>query len=518
MSPATADETPRIRASSGEQEKHLAISTLAQQGSQVVGVATMLVAVTVIARNLSLSEFGTYGLLLSLSAYVLFIQGSVEAAAIKTIAEAEATDQRARDRAFSTALTVYVVAALGAGVLITAIGTLVVGLVDIPLRLHHQAQISVLALAAMTCVGLPLRVFQDVLHGSQRFIASALAEAIAYLIVGVALIGAALAEAPLWILVLVGASIPFATGACAGAIVALGAMPYRYRRSGLDVTSTRRFLNLSTYLFLMGVSDLIAYSLDRTILGAFRSTAAVGLYEGPIRAHNLIRQLHGTLSVTVLPASSRYLAERDALRTRDLLLRGTRYTLAAVVPLTIVIMVLAKPILVEWIGPKFGVAATAMTLLAAYWLFNANTGVAGTMLVAAGRARPLTVYALAVALLNVALSLALTPSLGLNGVVLGTTISNIVGFPFFMAMTLSTFPVKLGEFAREAWLPAYVTGAVVGAGLLAVRASVHLDSLPVVAGAGLLAVLGYWAIFYFAWLRPNERALAKNVALAVLGR
>ena len=78
MSPATADETPRLRASSGEQEKHLAISTLAQQGSQVVGVATMLVAVTVLARNLTLSEFGTYGLLLSLSAYVAFIQGSVD--------------------------------------------------------------------------------------------------------------------------------------------------------------------------------------------------------------------------------------------------------------------------------------------------------------------------------------------------------------------------------------------------------------------------------------------------------
>jgi O-antigen/teichoic acid export membrane protein len=516
MSPATADETPRIRASSGEHERHLAISTLAQQGSQVVGVATMLVAVTVLARNLSLSEFGTYGLLLSLSAYVIFVQGSVEAAAVKTIAEA--TDQPARDRAFSTALSIYAVAALGAGVLIAAIGTLVVDLVDIPLRLDHQAQISVLALAAMTCVGLPLRVFQDVLRGSQRFLASALAEAIAYLIVGIALIGAALAEAPLWTLVLVGASIPFATGACACVIVALSAMPYRYRRTDLDFASARRFLTLSTYLFLMGVSDLIAYSLDRTILGAFRSTAAVGLYEGPIRAHNLIRQLHGTLAVTVLPASSRYLAQHDVPRTRDLLLRGTRYTLAAVVPLTIVFMVLAKPILVQWIGPKFGVAATAMTLLAAYWLFNANTGVAGTMLFAAGRARQLTLYALAVALLNVGLSLALTPSLGLNGVVLGTMISNIAGFPYFMAMTLSTFPVSLAELAREAWLPAYLTGAVVGAALLAVRVTVHFESLVQVAGVGLLAMFVYWAIYYFAWLRPAERVLVKNVAAALVRR
>ena len=449
MGSATTDKTPPVRISSGEEERRLAISTLAQQASQLVGVVAMLLAVTVIARNLSLSEFGTYGLLLSLSAYVAFVQGSVEAAAVKTIAEA--SDQHARERAFSTALSVYAIAALGAALLIAAVGTLVIDLVDIPPRLNHQAQISVLALSAMTFVGMPFRVFQDVLRGSQRFVASALAEAIAYVIVGGGARGSGFSRSSALGIVLIGTSIPFATGACAGAIVALSAMPYRYRRTGLDLAATRRFLSLSTYLFLMGVSDLIAYSLDRTILGAFRSTAAVGLYEGPIRAHNLIRQLHGTLAVTVLPASSRYLAERDSLRTRDLLLRGTRYTLAAVVPLTVVVMVLAKPILVEWIGPKFGVAATAMTLLAAYWLFNANTGVAGTMLLAAGRIRRLTAYALAVALLNVALSLALTPSLGLNGVILGTTISNIAGFPFFMAMTLSTFPVKLSEFAREAW-------------------------------------------------------------------
>ncbi len=46
----------------------------------------------------------------------------------------------------------------------------------------------------------------------------------------------------------------------------------------------------------------------------------------------------------------------------------------------------------------------------------------------------------------------------------------------------------------------------------------QFDSLALVTGVGLLAVLGYWTIYYFAWLRPNERALVKNVALAVVGR
>jgi O-antigen/teichoic acid export membrane protein len=295
-------------------------------------------------------------------------------------------------------------------------------------------------------------------------------------------------------------------------------LPYRFRRSEVTWAAVRGFGRISSYLSLIGVSGLVIYSMDRAILAAFRSPAIVGLYEGPVRGHNLVQQVHGTLTIPVLPAATRYIAEDDTERTRELLLRGTRYILAAVVPVALVFMILAQPILTVWLGPKFAAGATAMTLLVAYWLINANTGVASSMLLAAGRVRTLTGYAAAVAGANLFLSLALTPAFGLNGVVLGTTISYLVAFPFFLATVLSTFPVSLAELAREAWLPAYVTGAVVGAILLGVRVVVHFDSLVQVAGVGLLAMLLYWGIYYFAWLRPNERALVKNVALAFVGR
>jgi O-antigen/teichoic acid export membrane protein len=181
-------------------------------------------------------------------------------------------------------------------------------------------------------------------------------------------------------------------------------------------------------------------------------------------------------------------------------------------------MVLARPILVTWLGPRFGVAATAMTLLVGYWLFNANTGVAGSMLLAAGRARQLTVYSAAVAALNLALSLALTPSLGLNGVVLGTTLSYALGFPFFIALTLSAIPVTLGELAREAWLPSYLTGAALAGGLIAVRSFVSLESMQAVLGVAAPALVAYWATYYAVWLRPSERTLFKNVAWTIIRR
>jgi len=58
----------------------------------------------------------------------------------------------------------------------------------------------------------------------------------------------------------------------------------------------------------------------------------------------------------------------------------------------------------------------------------------------------------------------------------------------------------------------------VGVGLILVRLSAHLDNLPKVVVAAALGLLAYWIIYYTVWLRPSERALVRNVALALVRR
>jgi membrane protein EpsK len=510
------EDEPPPRLVSGEHERHLAISALAQQITQVVGILSGLAAITVLARRLTLAEFGTYGLLVSLTSYVIFAQASVETAAVKAIAEAP--DQAGRNRAFSTALTFYVAAGLIAGALIAGVGTATLGLFGIPSSLEHQAQVSVLALGLLTAVGWPLKAFQDALRGSQLFVQSAIAEGFAFVVVGAALVALGLEQAALWILVSVGGSVPLITGVLSAVVVRQRKLPYQYRRAFLTAANVRGFFVVSANVFVSGIADAVVYALDRAVLATFRSAAVVGLYEGPVRAHNLVLATQSGLATPIISVSARYTAEGDVERTRDLLLRGTRYMLAATVPLTLVLTILAKPILTVWLGPKYAVAATAMSILVGYWLLNAGTTVAGRMLIGSGRVRAVAAYAGAVALANLALSLGLTPSLGLNGVVLGTTLAYVLAFPFFIRLTLRSFPVSLHEFAREAWFPAYLTGAVVAAGLLVLRFTVQLDSIPKVLGAGLVAVFAYWIAFYVVWLRPSERTLVRTLVAAPLRR
>jgi O-antigen/teichoic acid export membrane protein len=328
-------------------------------------------------------------------------------------------------------------------------------------------------------VGWPVKAFQDVLRGSQLFVQSAIAEGFAFVVVGAALVALGLEHAELWILVGVGGSVPLITGLLSAVVVRQRKLPYGYRRALLTAATVRGFFVLSVNLFISGIADAVIYALDRAVLATFRSAAVVGLYEGPVRAHNLVLQTQSSLATPIISVSARYTAEGDVQRSRDLLVRGTRYILAATVPLTLVLTILAKPILTVWLGPKYAVAATAMSILVGY-------------------------------------SLLLTPSLGLNGVVLGTTLAYALAFPFFIRLALRILSVSLEELAREAWLPAYLTGAVLAAGLLAVRFTFSLDSLPEVLGAGVVAALAYWIAYYFAWLRPSERALVRSVASAPL--
>ena len=124
------------------------------------------------------------------------------------------------------------------------------------------------------------------------------------------------------------------------------------------------------------------------MLGAYRSPAAVGQFEGPVRAHNLLYALGGALAVPVVPTASRYAAAGDAARLRELAVRGTRYTLALFVPLCVTLMALAEPLLEVWLGERYGDGAAALTILVSYWLLYGGLVVTPGFLVGAGRRAP----------------------------------------------------------------------------------------------------------------------------------
>jgi O-antigen/teichoic acid export membrane protein len=481
---------------------------LVQQIAQGSGLVVLLVIITVLARRLSLSELGAYGLVAPLSGYLLVLRNSVASSAVRTLAGAP--DDSARARAFSTAAALY--AAVGAltAVAIAGFGS-IIALSVLSGELQRTAALGALMLGAVTGVGLTTTVFLDALRSSMLFTRAARLE-----IVGVALQLAVMltlilvVKAPLWVVIGASGGIPLMSGTLAALAVRRLGLPYRFRRSEINRVSAGELIPTAGYLLVVELSNLVIYSLDRVLLGVFKNPATVGLYEGPVRTHNLFYALNGALAVTTLPASSRYTAQGDAARLRALIVRGSRYTLALLVPLAVTAIALAGPLLEVWLGPRFRQGEVALSILVSYWLLYGALIVTPALLIGAGRARTVSRYVVLVAAANLALSLVLTPSLGLEGPALGTAIPYLVAFPFFLRLALSVTPLRLGELAREAWLPAYSLGAALAGCLVAARLLLDIHTLPLLLAVGGGGVLAYWVAYYLIWLRPDERKLVRD--------
>jgi O-antigen/teichoic acid export membrane protein len=486
----------------------LASGALLQGIAQAGGLLVLLVIVTVLARRLSVAELGAYGLVASLAGYLLVLRNSVANSAVRAMAAATASEERAR--MFSAAAALYAAVGVATGLLIAA-AALAIAAFILDGDLAADARAGGLGLGAFIAAGIPASVYLDALRAERRFVLAAGMEIVAVTLQLAVMLTLIFSGADLSVLIAVSGALPLLSGAlCFGAVRRAG-LPFRLAAGGFTRSRVMAIVPTAGWLLVIELCNLAMYASSRVILGAYRSAATVGQFEGPVRAHNLLYALGGALAVPVVPTASRYVSMGDHRRLRELVVRGTRYTLALFVPLCVTLMALAEPILEVWLGDRYGEGAAALTILVSYWLLYGGLVVTPGFLVGAGRAREVAQIVMAVAVANLGVALILTPELGLEGPALATAIPFIVAFPSMLRVGLTASGASLGELARRAWLPAYGLGAALAGALVALRLVADPETLPAVLGAAVGGVLAYWLAFYALALGSDERALVRGL-------
>ncbi len=183
----------------------LASGAIVQQAAQASGLLALLVVVTVLARRLSVTELGAYGLVASLAGYLLVLRNSVAAAAVRAMAGATVVADRART--FAAAAQLYLRVGAATGVLI-ALAAFAIAELVLDGQLAEDARIGGLGLGAVTAAGIAASVYLDGLRAERRLVRAALMEIVAV----------AIWLAIMLALILSGASL-------AAVIAASGAMP-----------------------------------------------------------------------------------------------------------------------------------------------------------------------------------------------------------------------------------------------------------------------------------------------------
>ena len=486
----------------------LASGALLQQLAQASGLVALLVIVTLLARRLdSVAELGAYGLIASLAGYLLVLRNSVASAAVRAMAGATDPDERAS--VFVVAQRLYALVGVATGLLITVVA-LVLAATVLDGALARDARAGGLGLGAVSAVGIAASIQLDRLRAERMFPTAAGAEIAAVGIYLVLMVAVILADADLALVIALSGTLPLLSGAICGVLV---------RRAGLWVTGgrererrhTRAIVPTAGWLLVIELSNLAMYASGRIVLGAVKTPRAVGLYEGPVRAHNLLYALGGALAVPTVPTASRYVATGDERRLGELAVRGSRYTLALFVPLCVTLAVLSEPIIEVWLGDRYADGAAAMSILVSYWVLYGALIVTPGFLVGAGEARFAGRTLACAAALNLVLALILTPELGVEGPAVATAGALAVAFPFLLHAGLRASGVELSELVRRALVPAYALGALLAGALAAIRFGLEPETLPVVAVAAIGGVLAYWTGFYALVLDPSERELVRGL-------
>lgn len=499
-------------AASGQTQGHarrLATGSLAQQASQVSGLVAMLAVITVLARELPLPEFGAYGLLASLAGYLLVVQNAAAGAAVRRMAAA--LDPAERDGVYSNALVLYLSAALIAGVAVAAIGLALVAGLGLSSGVAAEARRGAALLGLVTAVCWPLTIQRDALRARQRFVALAAVEITGVLAWSAAMVALGLGGASLTVLVAASGAMPGLVGVLATVVGRTDPGRPRWRAGSVHRELWRDLLSVAGWLSLAEAANPAVYAADRGVLGVVEGAGSVGLFEGPIRAANVVRALNAAVITTVLPAASRFVAERDERRLRELVVRGLRYSLALMVPVAVTGMVLSAPVLAAWLGPKFREGGAAMAILLGLWLPYGASGVLIAVLVAAGRARLVARYTWTVAASSVLLAIALIPPFGLEGAALAAALPFTAIVPFMLRRAAAEAGVGVGEVLRESALPAYALGALLAAGLGAARLLLDIEGVVAVVACALAGAALYWAAFYGLVMRPEERRFVTSL-------
>lgn len=501
-------------------KRRILVNTLAKGGAQFAALIAAVVSMPFLVRAFGLQDYGLYLLVLSMSGYATLLDLGVGASLVKMVAEKSVVGDRGGIGALaSSALAFYAAVGVVSAAAFILMGLSAGSLFRVDAEGARLLRNLLYAAAAGQLLRWPAATAVYVLGGYQRYTATARVE-----------LGVTLGFVASIVLVLTTHRGPLALMIAGESMVVLGAMAKvvlaREQLRGVRVSPfraegqvLRSIFMFSWAIFAIDISSVILYQqTDRLVLGIFVGTAAVTLYEAAGKFQALASQLTIFATSTVLPMASHLDAQgrKDSLQT--LFLRGSKYTAALIAPIVVTVAVLAKPLILAWLGPLFVEQALAAQILVLPQILVALGPVGDRILTGQGKLPKRLPYVMSMAVGNLGLSLLLVGRLGILGVVLGTSIPYLVDFPFHIRLLLRQTGVGFDRWFRGVILPVYPLLLLpMAISMLAVR-TMLTSGLLGPALAGMLSVGSYWLAFLFFGLTPKERSEVRAVWLALRKR
>jgi O-antigen/teichoic acid export membrane protein len=253
----------------------------------------------------------------------------------------------------------------------------------------------------------------------------------------------------------------------------------------------------SVYSSIIDWANKLNYELDEVVIGIFLGAGPVAIWAVADRIISGTQRLTNQGNAVLLPVVVDSDTTQRVGRLQRVLIEGTRLSLATVLPIALVLVLLAEPLIRAWIR-KPEILAFAVAL-------RVGNATSTTILKGSGQVRYVAIVNIGTGLVNLALSSALVMTYGLVGVAVGTLI------PVAFSSIFILFPaacrrvdVPVLKASRQAVWPA-VWPAVAVSALLFITRDYTPDGLKFVAAEAAVAGFLYIALFVAAVGRRDRQ-------------
>ncbi len=451
-----------------EQGRIVALNLIARYVALGLDLTLGLVMLPFNANHLGASKYGLWMLAASIVAYFPILDLGLGSSMERAVAHYRAErNPEAISEVASTLVFVFAATGLVALVVVAGVAWNFGRFFDLPPAQAHTGRILMMIIGAQVAIGLPFTIFGGVVNGFQRTYLNSIVGGCVNL--SVAAVNVAVMRAGGGLVELVGLMTAMRL---AGYVVyrlnAYRVFPLlRIRLSLFRRSRLRDLMGYGAWMMVQAASNKINYASDALVIGAFLTTGSVAVWTVAQRLADAVLQLTNQLNYVLFPIVVGADTCRRNDRLAEVLVQGTRLSLATIVPVAGALALLADSVVVGWTGPRYAAAGIVVKILAMVVLVRVGSWTANTVLLGAGGHGLAAISNLVTAVINVALSILLIRWYGLPGVAMATLV------PVTVRAVLIVIPVACARvgmpltrfFAAAVW-PA-VWPALVVLGVLA---------------------------------------------------
>jgi O-antigen/teichoic acid export membrane protein len=424
-----------------------------------------------IIQHIGIAAYGLWALVLSTTGFFALMDLGFGQAIVRYVAMNKAAGSREElDRLISTFLVVY---GLVACVILAA--TLFLSLNFPRFFQVNPDQVSISQWALLIsglgiALRFPLNIFGGLLHGYQRYDLAFGTEVLFHIVNAVLTVVLLNMGYGLLALMLIASS----TSLAAALVIAFHAFrivgPLKISLLQFQWNKVMEILSFSTFFFFMSLAVMISHRSDQVVIGIFLPTTAVAIYAISLKIAELVRRLAGQLNSILFPVAAELHALADASRLREVMLGGSRLSVALAAGMGLGVVAIGKPFIGLWVGPEFLAGYPVLVVLTAVSVAAVAQDLPSKVLMVIGKQRLMAGISLLDAFANLLLSITLVQFLGILGVALGTLIPFFAVASFNLVYASRCVGLSTRSFLLALAFPGFVPGLMAGAVLWLLQA------------------------------------------------